>query len=179
MSRPIDRLACSCWRTFPKNSKLSLMSSTYLTWPPYFLSKDFRTDLSMYNGQLENVQSPIGTLGWLTAADTFLPELSPLTPPHAARNAEPGPSSRPAPARWRMNWRRECSLPSSIRSTIPSRSSCGIGGLLSLDDERVGGIPGQRHVAARADRTGGVAVAVGSDHGQLAARLGLDHVLDR
>src|SRR3954467_8939392 len=179
MSRPIGLSACSCWRTFPKNSKLSLMSSTYLTWPPYFLSKDFSTDLSMYSGQLENVQLPIATFGWLTAVDAFLPELSPFTPPQAARNADPGPSKRPAPARWRMNWRRECSLPSSIRSTMPSRSSCGIGGLLSLDDERVGGVPGQRDVAARADRTGGVAGTVRGDHGEPAAGLGLDHVLDR
>src|SRR4051812_24386567 len=133
----------------------------------------------MYSGQFENVQLPIGTLGWYTAVDAFLPELSPFTPPHAARNADPGPSRRPAPARWRMNWRRECSLPSSIRSTMPSRSSCGIGGLLSLDDERVGGIPGQRDVAPGADRAGGVAVPVGGDHGELAAGLGLDHVLDR
>src|SRR3954463_9145536 len=99
MSRPIGRLACSCWRTFPKNSKLSLMSSTYLTCPPYFLSNDLRTDLSMYSGQLENVQSPIGTFGWLATTDAFLPELSPFTPPHAARKAEPGPIRRPAPAR--------------------------------------------------------------------------------
>src|SRR3954447_25319307 len=133
----------------------------------------------MYSGQFENVQLPIGTLGWCTAVDAFLPELSPFTPPQAARNADPGPSRRPAPARWRMNWRRECSLPSSIRSTMPSRSSCGIGGLLSLDDERVGGVPGQRDVAAGADRAGSVAVTVGGDHGELTARLGLHDVLDR
>src|SRR5690348_16858888 len=79
-----------------------------------------------------------------------------------------------------MNWRRECSLPSSMRSTMPSSSSFDIGaGLLSLDDERVGGIPGKRHVAAGADGTGGVAVPVGCDDGELTARLGLDHVLDR
>src|SRR5436190_3629955 len=179
MSRPIGRLAESCWRTFPKNSKLSLMSSTYLTCPPYFLSKDFSTDLSMYSGQLENVQLPIATFGWLTAVEAFLPELSPFTPPQAARNAEPGPMSRPAPARWRMNWRRECSLPSSIRSTMPSMSSGGMAGLLSLHDERVGWIPGQRYLASWADGGGGVAIPVGCDHGQLAARLGLDHVLDR
>src|SRR6478609_7296492 len=179
MSRSIGLPACSCWRTFPKNSKLSLMSSTYLTCPPYFLSKDFRTDLSMYSGQLENVQSPIGTLGWLTAVDAFLPELSPFTPPHAARKADPGPRSRPAPARWRMNCRRECSLPSSIRSTMPSMSSLMICWLLSLDDERVNGIPGERHVAARADGIGAVAVPVWRDHGQLAAGLRLDLILDR
>src|SRR4051794_17118670 len=174
MSRPIGLPAWSCWRIFPKNSKLSLMSSTYLTCPPYFLSKDFRTDLSMYSGQFENVQLPIGTLGWCATAEAFLPELSPFTPPQAARNAEPGPTRRPAAARWRMNWRRECSLPSSIRSTMPSRSSCGMGaGLLSLDDECVGGVPGKRHVAARADRAGGVAVPVGCDDGELAAGLGL------
>src|SRR5207244_987142 len=116
--------------------------------------------------------------GWLTAVEAFLPDPSPFTPPHAARNADPGPSNRPAPARWRMNWRRECSLPSSIRSTMPSRSSCGIGGLLSLNDECVGGIPGQRNVTARADGPSGVAVTVGRDHGQLTSRLRLDDVLD-
>src|SRR4051795_2194385 len=171
MSRPIGLPAWSCWRTFPKNSKLSLMSSTYLTCPPYFLSNDLRTDLSMYSGQLEKVQLPIGTFGWLTAVDAFLPEASPFTPPQAARNAEPGPSRRPAPARWRMNCRRDCSLPSSIRSTMPSRSSGGIAGLLSLNDERVGGIPGQRDVAARADGCSGVAVAIGRDDGHLAPGL--------
>src|SRR3954451_15495398 len=180
MSRPIGRLACSCWRTFPKNSKLSLMSSTYLTWPQYFLSKDFSTDLSMYSGQLENVQLPIATFGWLTAVEAFLPELSPFTPPQAARNADPGPMSRPAPARWRMNWRRECSLPSSIRSTMPSMSSLRIVfWLLSLHDECVGWVPGERHGPAGTDGVGGVAVSVWRDHGQLAARLRLDHVLDR
>src|SRR5690348_12744860 len=79
-----------------------------------------------------------------------------------------------------MNWRRECSLPSSIRSTMPSMSSCCMfSWLLSLDDERVGGIPGERHVAARADGTGAVAVPIRCDDGQLAPRPGLDQVLDR
>src|SRR3954453_15437156 len=64
MSRPIGCSACSCWRTFPRNSSLSLMSSTYLTCPPKRLSNVLRTFLSMYSGQLENVQLPIGTFGW-------------------------------------------------------------------------------------------------------------------
>ncbi len=34
-----------------------------------------------------------------------------------------------------------------------------------------GGIPGERHVAPRADGIGAVAVPVGCDHGQLAALL--------
>src|SRR3954454_6296878 len=78
-----------------------------------------------------------------------------------------------------MNWRRECSLPSSIRSTMPSRSSCGMWGLLSLYDECMGRGPGQRHVAARADGVDGGAVAILGYHGELAAGLRLDDVLDR
>ena len=47
MSRPIGLLDCSCWRTFPKNSKLSLISSTYLHLPPNSLLKSLMTFLSM------------------------------------------------------------------------------------------------------------------------------------
>src|SRR6476659_9344583 len=99
MSRPIGLPACSCWRTFPKNSKLSLISSVYFTWPPYCLSKDLRTFLSMYSGQLANVHVPIATFGWLTAA-AFLAwpvvvAFVPLTPPHAARNADRPAAERP------------------------------------------------------------------------------------
>ena len=47
-SRPSESPAWSCWRTFPKNSSLSLISSVYFTFEPgYFFSKSLSTDLSM------------------------------------------------------------------------------------------------------------------------------------
>ena len=35
MSRPPESPCAYCWRTLPKNSTLSLISSTYLTLVPY------------------------------------------------------------------------------------------------------------------------------------------------
>jgi hypothetical protein len=45
---------------------------------------------------LENVQLPIVVLAWVAVVDTCVLAFSPFTPPQAARNAEPGPTSRPA-----------------------------------------------------------------------------------
>src|SRR5262245_59502957 len=63
---------------------------------------------------------------------------------------------------------------------MPSMSSCCmVCWLLSLHDECVGWVPGERYVPAGADGIGGVAIPVGGNHGQLPTRLGLDQVLDR
>ena len=54
MSRPPDSPWSYCWRTFPKNWSLSLISSTYLIFVPYFCSNDLSAECfsSMYSGQL-------------------------------------------------------------------------------------------------------------------------------
>ena len=54
MSRPPESPLSYCWRTLPKNSVLSLISSTYLTEAPYSFSYYLRVprSSSMYSGQL-------------------------------------------------------------------------------------------------------------------------------
>src|SRR5215213_7236758 len=53
-SRPPELPCPYCWRTFPKNWSLSLISSTYLTLVPYSFSNDLSAEWSssMYAGQL-------------------------------------------------------------------------------------------------------------------------------
>ena len=53
MSRPPESPRSYCWRTLPKNSVLSLTSSTYLTLVPYFFSNSLSVprSSSMYSGQ--------------------------------------------------------------------------------------------------------------------------------
>src|SRR3954453_10121652 len=128
-SRPIGFPACSCAWTLLVNSALSLMSSMYLRWPPYLLSNCLSSFLSMYSGQLDHVQLPIATFGWLTVLAFSLwfcaCPVVPLTPPQPATSA-PAPlvATPMAPSRAR-NWRRDCSCPPSIRSTTLSiESSC-------------------------------------------------------
>ncbi len=41
-SRPPELPCAYCWRTLPKNSMLSLISSVYLTFVPYFFWKSLR-----------------------------------------------------------------------------------------------------------------------------------------
>src|SRR6478672_6121350 len=78
----------------------------------------------MYSGQFDHVQLPIAVFGWLTdAAFSFCfwawPWV-PFTPPHAASIvAAPVPAAPMTPSRVR-NWRRDCSWPAIIRSTIAS-----------------------------------------------------------
>src|SRR5215207_8842128 len=183
MSRPIGCLFCSCWRTFPKNSKLSLISSLYLTLPPNCLLKSLRTFLSMYSGQLANVQLPISVFGWLTLlAASSLSSLafsaSPSTPPQAARTAARPLSARPElparPMKPRLD-RRSLSKNSSRARSI--RGS--LNALLLGYDEGVVGIPGQVDLAAGPERVRFRAVEVLGEDGQLLAARRLDHVLDR
>ena len=46
MSRPPESPRSYCWRTLPKNSVLSLISSTYLTSVPYSFWKSLRVPRS-------------------------------------------------------------------------------------------------------------------------------------
>src|SRR5690242_13347769 len=111
--------------------------------------------LSMYSGQLENVQLPMGTLGWVTSGigvAAFLACSSVPSMPHPAR----------AEAR-----AREPALPRKRRRVCSA----------TLHHEGVLGLPGQLHLVADGEglRPG---VVLCEDVELLAARR-LDHVLDR
>ena len=45
-SRPPESPCWYCWRTFPKNWSLSLISSTYLTLVPFFCWNDLSAERS-------------------------------------------------------------------------------------------------------------------------------------
>src|SRR3954469_4196768 len=137
------------------------MSSTYLTCPPNCLSKVLSTFLSMYSGQLENVQLPIGTFGWrIAAAATGVASLrarsSVPSIPHPAR--EPASASKPA---------------------RPRKTRRVVRGSVTGDHERVLRAPRQLDVAPDAERVGLRAFRVLREHVELLAARGGDDVLDR
>src|SRR3954452_3760745 len=156
MSRPIGCSACSCWRTFPRNSSLSLMSSTYLTCPPYRRSNVLSTFLSMYSGQLENVQLPMGTFGCVISGIGV-----------ACLDARSSVPSIPQPAS------EEASASEPARPRKRRRVSA------TLDHEGVLRLPGQLDLASDREALGLGAVGVLREDVELLAARGLDHVLDR
>src|SRR4051812_43386881 len=108
------------------------MSSTYLTWPPKRWLKAFRTFLSMYSGQLENVQLPIGTFGGLMggiAVASFVPGL--------------GVPGSPMPLSFDQATGRGHARPLNRRRLSAT-----------LHHERVLGLPGQVDLAAGGERLG-------------------------
>src|ERR1700755_604900 len=141
MSRPIGWPVASCWRTFPKNSKLSLISSTYLTLTPCCLSKVLSVFLSMYSGQLAHTRPAIEALGWLTVtgflALTWLAASPSIEQPASAEPSAVRPSAaapeRPRKRRRDIRSASSNSRRSSARST--SRSD------IARHDERVLRVP--------------------------------------
>src|SRR3954453_3253721 len=76
----------------------------------------------------------------------------------------------------RRKSRRECSSPSSMRSTRRSRDGSLIWGLLG-DDKGVLGLPAQQHVPSGTEAAAALGVLL--EDGELLAALGADEVLDR
>src|SRR3954470_898178 len=105
--------------------------------------------------------------------------LVPLTPPHAASSAPALEKVRPAAPRRAMTCRRE-RRPSTSSSKNRSSERSGSGMHLSLGDEDgMGGVPGEQHLATRAERVGSLAETVLLHGGELLAARGVHHVLDR
>src|SRR4051812_20233898 len=112
----------------------------------------------MYSGQLENVQSPIGTLAWVIAATGVACLLARSSVPSMPQPASEEASSSEPPR------------PRNCRRVLRS---------VTGDHERVLRAPGELHLAADGERVGLGALGVLGEHIQLLARGGLDHVLDR
>src|SRR3954469_22644505 len=158
MSRPMSWPWASCWRTLPKNSKLSLISSTYLTLTPCCLSNVFSVFLSMYSGQLAHRSPAIDAFGWLTVT-AFLALMPLAASPSIEQPASAEPSavspSAAAPERPRKRRRDmppgpDASPSNSRRSSARSTSRSDI----ARDDERVLRVPGQQDLVADAQRAG-------------------------
>src|SRR3954447_14730895 len=151
MSRPMGVPWASCWRTLPKNSKLSLISSTYLTLTPYRLSKVLRDFSSMYSGQLAHRSPAIDALGWLTAtalrALTWFLASPSIEQPASAEPSAVMPSAA-APDRPRKRRREIPASSKSRRSRARSTSRSDI----ARDDERVLRIPGEQDRLADGQR---------------------------
>src|SRR3954470_14478720 len=110
----------------------------------------------MYSGQFENVQSPIGTFGWVIVGIGVATLLARSSVPSI-----PQPASEEASS-------REPLRPRNCRRVL--RSATG-------DHERVLRAPGELHLAAHAERVGFGALGVLGEHVELLACGGLDHVL--
>src|SRR5919112_1521591 len=108
------------------------------------------------------------------------PPLSvPSTPPHAASSVPALESVRPAAPRRRMSWRRDTRPSTSCsKKRSRSRSVSGMRCLLGGYENRVGWVPGERHLTPGADRLGLGPEAVLLYGGELLAAGGVHDVLD-
>src|SRR3954468_14101655 len=168
MSRPMGWPVASCWRTLPKNSKLSLISSTYLTLTPCWRLKAFSVFLSMYSGQFAHVSPAMEALGWLTVtcflALTWLAASPSIEHPASAEPSAVSPrAAAPERPRKRRRDMPDCSNRRRSRARSTSRSD------IAPDDERVLRVPGEQDVLADAERARLAAIAVGGEHRELLA----------
>src|SRR5437764_3475498 len=96
----------------------------------------------------------MAVFGWVAVLATVPVLFVPFTPPQAASSVPALDMVRPAAPRRASTWRRD-SRPSTSSSKNRSSERSGSGMHASLGDEdRMGGVPGEQHLAAGPERVG-------------------------